>query len=160
MVGALADEWGIRTGLILMVPVFLIGALVVASAGKEIEIYDRNRESLFDLRHAHLRARIQTLVIRLAMPIESVFDATTEINDYQMKLQSEIGSGMRAEIESRVANLREQRDSSFEFIMEMAAEIQPIVNDLKPLAGHDFRNADEVASSVNPATLAVEPERI
>jgi branched-chain amino acid transport system ATP-binding protein len=37
VVGALADEWGIRTGLILMVPVFLIGALVVASAGKEID---------------------------------------------------------------------------------------------------------------------------
>ena len=37
IVGALADEWGIRTGLILMVPVFLVGALVVASAGKEIE---------------------------------------------------------------------------------------------------------------------------
>ncbi len=37
VVGALADEWGIRTGLILMVPVFLVGALVVASAGKEIE---------------------------------------------------------------------------------------------------------------------------
>jgi ABC-type branched-subunit amino acid transport system ATPase component/MFS family permease len=37
IVGALADEWGIRTGLILMVPIFLIGAMVVASAGKEIE---------------------------------------------------------------------------------------------------------------------------
>ena len=37
VVGALADEWGIRTGLILMVPVFLVGAMVVASAGKEIE---------------------------------------------------------------------------------------------------------------------------
>jgi branched-chain amino acid transport system ATP-binding protein len=37
IVGALADEWGIRTGLVLMVPVFLIGALVVASAGKEID---------------------------------------------------------------------------------------------------------------------------
>jgi ABC-type branched-subunit amino acid transport system ATPase component/MFS family permease len=37
VVGALADEWGIRTGLVLMVPVFLVGAMVVASAGKEIE---------------------------------------------------------------------------------------------------------------------------
>ncbi len=37
IVGALADEWGIRTGLILMVPVFLVGAMIVASAGKEIE---------------------------------------------------------------------------------------------------------------------------
>jgi branched-chain amino acid transport system ATP-binding protein len=37
LVGAMADAWGIRVGLVLMVPVFLIGALVVASAGKEIE---------------------------------------------------------------------------------------------------------------------------
>jgi branched-chain amino acid transport system ATP-binding protein len=37
IVGAMADAWGIRTGLVLMVPVFLIGAMVVASAGKEIE---------------------------------------------------------------------------------------------------------------------------
>ncbi len=37
VVGALADEFGIRTGLVLMVPVFLTGAMVVASAGKEIE---------------------------------------------------------------------------------------------------------------------------
>ena len=37
VVGAIADAWGIRVGLVLMVPVFLIGAMVVASAGKEIE---------------------------------------------------------------------------------------------------------------------------
>jgi hypothetical protein len=129
---------------------------MLRSAGKEIEIYDRNRESLFDLRHAHLRARIQTLVIRLTMPIESVFDASTEISSYQMKLTGAIGAETRTEMASRVASLREQRDSAFEFIMEMAAEIAPIVADLKPLAGHDFRNADEVAASVNPTTLSVE----
>ncbi|MGZ6969602.1 MAG: MFS transporter [Acidimicrobiia bacterium] len=37
VVGGIADAWGIRTGLVLMVPVFLVGAAVVASAGKEIE---------------------------------------------------------------------------------------------------------------------------
>jgi ABC-type branched-subunit amino acid transport system ATPase component/MFS family permease len=37
VVGALADAWGIRWGLFTMVPVFLIGAMVVASAGKEID---------------------------------------------------------------------------------------------------------------------------
>src|ERR1700744_84159 len=100
---------------------------MLRSAGKEIEIYDRNRESLFDLRHAHLRARIQTLVIRLTMPIESVFDTSAEISNYQMKLTGTLGPDMRTEMESRVASLREQRDSAFEFIMEMAAEIAPIV---------------------------------
>ena len=34
IVGGIADEWGIRTGLVLMVPVFLVGAVVVASAGQ------------------------------------------------------------------------------------------------------------------------------
>ncbi len=37
IVGGIADAWGIRTGLVLMVPVFLVGAAVVASAGREIE---------------------------------------------------------------------------------------------------------------------------
>jgi hypothetical protein len=129
---------------------------MLRSAGKEIEIYDRNRESLFDLRHHHLRARIQTLVIRLTMPIESVFDASTEISNYQMKLTIALGPDTRREMESRLASLIEQRDNAFEFIMEMAAEIPDIVVDLKPLAGHDFRNADEVAAAVNPTTLSVE----
>jgi hypothetical protein len=129
---------------------------MLRSAGKEIEIYDRNRESLFDLRHANLRARIQTLVIRLTMPIEGVFDASTEISNYQMKLTLAIGAETRAEMESRVANLREQRDSAFEFIMQMADDIPAIVNDLKPLAAHDFRNADEVAAAAAPPTIAIE----
>lgn len=37
IVGAIADSWGIRTGVIFMAPVFLIGAFVIASAGTEID---------------------------------------------------------------------------------------------------------------------------
>ena len=129
---------------------------MLGSAGKEIQIYDRNRESLFDLRHAHLRARIQTLVIRMTMPIESVFDTSNEIRNYQMQIKGEIGPDTRTEMENRIVSLRAQRDGAFEFIMDLAAEIPAIVNDLKPLAGHDFRNADEVAASVNPTTLSTE----
>ena len=64
---------------------------MLRSARKEIEIYDRNREQLFDLRHADLRSRVQTLVIRLTMPLEGVFESTVEINAYQ--LQSRAASG-------------------------------------------------------------------
>ncbi len=133
---------------------------MLRSAGKEIEIYDRNRESLFDLRHAHLRARIQTLVIRLTMPVEGVFEASNEISNYQMQLKGEIGPDTRTEIETRVATLREQRDIAFDFIMQMAAEIPAIVSDLKPLAGHDFRNADEVVASASPPTVVAEQTQV
>ena len=32
VIGAVADRWGIRWGMVLMVPVFLIGGLIIASA--------------------------------------------------------------------------------------------------------------------------------
>ena len=35
-IGWIADSWGIRTGMAMMVPVFLIGGLVIASGGNVI----------------------------------------------------------------------------------------------------------------------------
>ena len=131
---------------------------MLRSAAKEIEIYDRNRESLFDLRRADLRARIQTLVIRLAMPIEGVFETSAEINNYQMQVKSQTGADARAEIEARIADLREQRDSGFEFIMDVAAEIPAIIRDLQPLAGQNFRNVDQVAASVSAPSAVAEQQ--
>ena len=37
LIGWIADNWGIRQGMLLMVPVFLIGGLIVASAGDLVE---------------------------------------------------------------------------------------------------------------------------
>ncbi|HEX4777032.1 MAG TPA: MFS transporter [Acidimicrobiia bacterium] len=36
IIGSAADAWGIRGGLLLMVPVFVIGSLIIASAGSEV----------------------------------------------------------------------------------------------------------------------------
>ena len=44
---------------------------MLRSARREIDIYDRNRESLFYLGDAELRTRIQNLVIRLGMALDS-----------------------------------------------------------------------------------------
>ncbi|MGN6514819.1 MAG: hypothetical protein ACTHLR_03150 [Rhizomicrobium sp.] len=115
---------------------------MLKSVRKEIDIYDRNRESLFDLRHANLRARIQTLIIRITMPIEGVFDATNEIQVCEEKLRA--AGGSRPDLEDRIASLREQRDGGYEFIIETAKQIETIIRDLEPLAHHNFRNIDEV----------------
>ena len=37
LIGWIADNWGIRTGMAMMVPVFLIGGLVIASGGNVID---------------------------------------------------------------------------------------------------------------------------
>lgn len=36
VIGSLADHFGIRTGLLAMVPIFLVGAFVIAAAGSEV----------------------------------------------------------------------------------------------------------------------------
>jgi hypothetical protein len=115
---------------------------MLRSARKEIEIYDRNRETLFDLRDPDLRARIQTLVIRLTMPLEGIFEATAEIVGCKSQLKSTVfeREDFRADLETRVADLQTERDGGFTFIMQTADEMTAIVRDLEPLAQHKFRD--------------------
>ncbi|MBS0279046.1 MAG: hypothetical protein JSR81_15595 [Proteobacteria bacterium] len=118
---------------------------MLKSARREIDIYDRNRESLFDLRHGELRARIQNLIIRITMPIEGVFDATDEIARCQDILRD---AGARPDIEARIVALKEQRDGGYDFVMETAEDLPRILRDLEPLAHHSFRNLDEIGRSI------------
>jgi hypothetical protein len=118
---------------------------MLKSARREIDIYDRNRESLFDLRHGELRARIQNLIIRITMPIEGVFDATDEIARCQDILRD---TGARPDIEARIVALKEQRDGGYDFVMETAEDLPRILRDLEPLAHHSFRNLDEIGRSI------------
>lgn len=118
---------------------------MLKSARREIDIYDRNRESLFDLRHGELRARIQNLIIRITMPIEGVFDATDEIARCQDILRD---ASARPDIEARIAALKEQRDGGYDFVMETAEDLPRILRDLEPLAHHSFRNLDEIGRSI------------
>jgi ABC-type branched-subunit amino acid transport system ATPase component/MFS family permease len=68
IIGGAADSWGIRPGLMLMVPVFLIGALIIASAGGEVNADIRRvwaaaaaqAEVLYDRR----QGRVKLLLVR------------------------------------------------------------------------------------------------
>ncbi|HZZ36621.1 MAG TPA: hypothetical protein VFE03_12930, partial [Caulobacteraceae bacterium] len=52
---------------------------MLRAARREIEVYDRNRETLYELRDAELRVRIHTLVVRLTMPLDGVIDAEADV---------------------------------------------------------------------------------
>ncbi|HVW11190.1 MAG TPA: hypothetical protein VHC90_21545 [Bryobacteraceae bacterium] len=116
---------------------------MLKSVRKEIDIYDRNRESLFDLRHADLRARIQTLIIRITMPIEGIFDATNEIQICEEKLRA-AGVESRPDVEARILLLREMREGGYDFVIQTAQQLSSLVRDLEPLAHHSFRNIDQI----------------
>jgi hypothetical protein len=121
---------------------------MLRAARREIEIYDRNRESLFFLHNAHLRARIHTIILRLAMPVDSVFDFTQEITLTEAHLKAlPAGDPDREDVVKRIEDLRTRRDSSFDFVTETAKQLKPAIADLEPIAHQSFSQLAQVARS-------------
>ena len=111
----------------------------------EIEIYNRNRESLYDLRQAELRARVHTLILRLAMPIDGVFDSTSTIAGVQSQLKAPgLSDSDKTELDTRLAMLKQNREDAFEFILENCEQLKLIVKDLEPVARFSFGHMDRV----------------
>ncbi|HEY0106963.1 MAG TPA: hypothetical protein VGB91_12840 [Rhizomicrobium sp.] len=119
------------------------------SAMGEVEIYNRNRESLYDLSQADLRARIHTLVLRISMSIDGIFDASNTIDELARRLDaSELGAEERAKIEARLAGLSERRESSYEFVLETAQQLRGVIKELEPIARFSY---DAVEKAVRNA---------
>jgi hypothetical protein len=119
---------------------------ILRTARREIDIYDRNRESLLDLRDSDIRARIHTLTLRIAMPIDNIFDATQELNVVLNQLRSNtLTDAEKAEQEARVAAIRTSRDNGFDFAIEEAQSLQTTIAKLEPIARTSFKNIETIA---------------
>ncbi|HEX3431551.1 MAG TPA: hypothetical protein VHT03_11755 [Rhizomicrobium sp.] len=112
---------------------------ILRSARREMEIYERNRENILDLRDGALRARIYGLTHRLAGPLDSVFDCTQEIGVLDAQLRSrQLETADRDDVERRIAALKERREATYEYIREKSVEIETVLAALSPLAGQSF----------------------
>jgi hypothetical protein len=118
------------------------------SAAKEIEIYNRNRETLYDLSHTELRARIHTLTLRITMSIDGIFDTTNTIRVLQEQLRDGVMPDFRRdEAEKRIADLAASRESSFEFLMENAEQLKVAIRDLEPIARFSFEDVERAVQN-------------
>jgi hypothetical protein len=120
---------------------------MLRSARSELDIYDRNRETLFDLRDADLRAHIQTVLIRLSMPLDGVIEATDELKNLRAQLKAQADPAERAELEARIRTDEARREGGYEFIAETAAQLKSVIAGLGPLARHSFDRIDKIARS-------------
>ena len=137
-------------------PFGLITMRMLRSAMRELGIYDRNRETLFDIGDPKLRAQIHTLILRLNASLEGVFDSTDELRAVQNQLKSDIPQALREDLDQRLERLNTNREGGYDFTMETAAEIPALLLALTPLAGHSFgetRKAaeDSLTTPGNPA---------
>src|SRR5579864_2133002 len=65
---------------------------LVRAAHREADTYDRNRETLFDLRDPSIRARIHTLLVRLTLSLDGVLDAHEQADAARLALGTETRS--------------------------------------------------------------------
>jgi hypothetical protein len=114
----------------------------ICSIQREVEIYDRNRETLLDLRSASVRARISVLIARLSFSMGGVIDATAEL--------ATLDDGAH---EERRAAVVETRKTAFDFAVETAADITPLLAALAPLAQYNF----DATESALPANILAPP---
>jgi len=115
---------------------------MLRQAQREIGMYDRNREFLYNIRHADLRARIHTMFLRLSNPLEGIFDTTEEMRAVQTQLRTTQHSAEdRADLEARIQRLSEIREAGYEFIEETVTQVPGLVRDLEMVAGRSFANS-------------------
>jgi len=118
---------------------------MLRSARNELDVYDRNREQVFSIRDADLRARMQTLLIRISMPIDGVIEATDDIRNMRETVRTVRDPGERAELETRIKTDEARRDSGYTFIVQTAAELKSVIEGLGPIAKHSFDRIDRIA---------------
>src|ERR1700761_4533131 len=109
------------------------------SALGEVEIYNRNRETLYDLSHAELRARVHTLILRISMSIDGVFDTTNTIKAIEEQLEApDLGPADRQKCEARIEVLAASRKSAHAYVMENAELVRDAIKQLEPIAHFSF----------------------
>ena len=120
---------------------------MLRSARNELDLYDRNRETLFDLRDADLRARIQTLLIRISMPLDGVIEASEDLKSLREQVRAQSDPAEREELLARIKSDEARRESGYGFIVETAAQLKGVISGLEPVARHSFERIDLIARS-------------
>jgi hypothetical protein len=83
------------------------------AAEREAQIYERNRETLFDVRDAKLRAQTHLLLLQIILTLDSLFETI-----------SAMASGVTPPTGGAPGD---PRDLSFDFLMELHAQIPPLL---------------------------------
>jgi hypothetical protein len=91
---------------------------ILKAAHRETLIYDRNREFLFAVRDAVLRARTHVLLLQISLTLDSVFEA--------------------AALPDSSAEKRAAQDGSFDFLQELCQQIPELLAKYRVIARHSF----------------------
>lgn len=101
------------------------------AAQRETQIYDRNRETLFDVRDAKLRAETHLLLLQISLTLDALFELTRAM------ASGLTPEGLSAAGLGPVAG-DDPRDGSFNFLMDLDALIPPLLEKYETIARQTF----------------------
>ncbi|NNE41803.1 MAG: hypothetical protein HKN14_12900 [Marinicaulis sp.] len=118
----------------------------------ECQVYERNRERLFDIHEMDLRTRIHTHMLTLAFPLDAVIDYTTELDRIDDILFHGEGLNENAHerLETRAEQLQTSLDGAFDAICNEIKQTPALCADLELIAELKF-NAIEPVAATPPA---------
>lgn len=118
---------------------------ILRTIRRELDIYDRNRERLFELSDPALRARIHTILLRTTMGVEGALESATEAAEIQTEFQTtpDMTVTRREHLEAKLAQRLRLRDGGFEFLIEASEQAAKLAKELEPIARVDFEKLVE-----------------
>jgi len=118
---------------------------MIRAVQREAQSYDRNRESLFDIRDASLRARLHLLMARLILALDGIIDANREVGatESTMRLRGTSDASYDEFVAVRDFYVQD-RAQSFDFAVELKDEIAPLLEKLQHLAKYSFEAHETV----------------
>jgi hypothetical protein len=120
---------------------------ILRAAQRETQIYDRNRETLFDVRDPALRARTHLLLLQVGLTLDSIFEAAKFIED------SDVEGGEAAAI-GRGAVAVASREGGFSFLMSFRPALPELIEKYEKIAKQSFDAHDLVLQGPQPEPAA------
>ena len=115
---------------------------ILRAAQRETQIYDRNRETLFDLGDAALRAETHLLLLQISLTMDAIFEAAQTVSENAP--DEDTPPAERAPAKARFVAAVEGRDSSFDFLVELHGLIAPLLSKYQAIARQRFDAHDTV----------------
>lgn len=117
---------------------------------RELDVYDRNRERLFELKDPTMRAHIHTVLLRTIMGVEGTVEAAEDCIEIATELATnpDMPTARREVLEKKLAEQSERRELSFEFLDEMSEQAVVLAKRLEPIARVDFDSLIQATKDV------------
>lgn len=131
---------------------------MIRAVQRETQSYDRNRESLFDIRDPKIRAQIHIVMARLMIALDGIIDASREIAQTETTMRLR---GHSDESYKEFAALRDlyvqDRAQSFDFALEVSEEIAPLLATLRKIARYSFEAHESIVRGTASPQVTGEP---